>query len=82
VDPPYRLVAPPLAAQPLEQIPEFVVQVLTILRFGHAIHPDRGVIALASIRPAQRFHIDQVSQRVKLSLRLCPRSFRYLQEFR
>ena len=48
----------------------------------HAIYPDCSARLLMVERPTQRIHIDQVCQRVKLGLRLLPRSFRYLQKSR
>jgi len=82
VDSPNGLVAPLLAAKTLVQGLKVALQILSIALLGDAVDADGRIWPLAIIRPSQRFHINQVGQRVELAMRLTPRSFRYPQESR
>ena len=82
VDTSDRLVTIALRPQPLVQALEVVPQVLSVVFLRDPIHADRRVLTLAVERPVQGQLIEQMGQRVELSVGFPLGSFRYLPEFR
>ena len=82
VDPPDRLVTIALRPQPLVQVLDVSGQVLPVLLLRDPIHSDRRILALPVVGAGQGRLIQQMSQRVKLSVGFPSRSLRYPQKFR
>jgi hypothetical protein len=72
----------PLRHEPLVQIAEASLQILSVLLLRDPIHTDRSALTLTVEGAAKRRDVDQVGERKDPRIRISSRSFRYLPKFR